>query len=139
MADGPNSLTDGIKGTFAVNQFWHGIAGKDLIATIDLGEEKTIQKLSLGCLQKYADWIMMPEWVKFEVSIDGEHFSEVQTVQNTVSQQDKTAHIKDFTVSFAPKKVRFVRATAEVLEQLPKGHAGEGKPAWIFADEFIIE
>lgn len=139
MADGPNSLTDGIKGTTAVNKFWHGISSKDLIATIDLGEEKKIQTLSLGCLQQYADWIMMPEWVKFEFSLDGIHFSEIGTIHNTVLQQDKTPTIKDFSIQFAPIKARYVRATAKVLNQLPKGHSGEGKPAWIFVDEFIVE
>ena len=139
MADGPNSLTDGIKGTTAINKFWHGIAAKDLIATIDLEEEKNIQSLSLGCLQNYNDWIMMPEWVKFEVSLDGIHFTLVETVANTVSTNDKTAQIKNFTASFSSMKARFVRVTAKVLDQLPKGHSGEGKPAWIFADEFIVE
>lgn len=139
MADGPNSLTDGIKGTTAINKFWHGIAAKDLIATIDLEEEKNIQLLSLGCLQNYNDWIMMPEWVKFEVSLDGVHFTLVETVANTVSTNDKTAQIKNFTASFSSMKARYVRVTAKVLDRLPKGHSGEGKPAWIFSDEFIVE
>ncbi|WP_439504270.1 glycoside hydrolase family 20 protein [Sediminibacterium sp.] len=139
MADGPNSLTDGIKGTTAINQFWHGISAKDLIAVIDLEEEKNIQLLSLGCLQNYNDWIMMPEWVKFEVSLDGVHFTEIKTVANTVSTSDKAAQIKNFTTSFTSMKARYVKVTAKVLDQLPKGHSGEGKPAWIFADEFIVE
>ncbi len=82
---------------------------------------------------------MMPEWVKFEVSLDGIHFTLVETVANTVSTNDKTAQIKNFTASFSSMKARFVRVTAKVLDQLPKGHSGEGKPAWIFADEFIVE
>lgn len=139
MADGPNSLTDGIKGTTAINQFWHGISAKDLIAVVDLEEEKNIQFLSLGCLQNYNDWIMMPEWVKFEVSLDGVHFTEIKTVANTVSTNDKIAQIKNFATSFTAMKVRYVKVTAKVLDQLPKGHSGEGKPAWIFADEFIVE
>jgi len=139
MADGPNSLTDGIKGTTTINQFWHGIAAKDLIAVVDLEEEKNIQLLSLGCLQNYNDWIMMPEWVKFEVSLDGTNFTEIKTVANPVSQQEKKALINNFTASFPSMKARFVRVTAKVLNQLPKGHSGEGKPAWIFADEFIVE
>lgn len=139
MADGPHSLTDGIKGTTAVNKYWHGISAKDLIATIDLEEEKSIQSLSLGFLQQYADWIMMPEWVTFEYSLDGIHFYAIATIQNTVSLQDKTPTIKDFQAKFAPVKARYVRATAKVLNQLPKGHSGEGKPAWLFVDEFIVE
>lgn len=139
MADGPNSLTDGIKGTTTVNKYWHGISGKDLIATIDMEVEKSIQSLSLGFLQQYADWIMMPEWVKFEFSLDGIHFTEIAIINNTVSQQDKTPTIKEFTATFTPIKARYVRASAKVLNQLPKGHSGEGKPAWIFVDEFIVE
>lgn len=139
MADGPNSLTDGIKGNTTINQFWHGIFGKDLIAVIDLKEIATIQMLSLGCLQNYNDWIMMPEWVKFEISEDGVNYREIKTVVNTVAQQNKTALINQFTTSFAPIKTRFIKITAKVLDQLPKGHAGEGKPAWIFADELIVE
>lgn len=139
MADGPNSLTDGIKGNTTINQFWHGIFGKDLIAVIDLKEIATIQMLSLGCLQNYNDWIMMPEWVKFEISEDGVNYSEIKTVVNTVAQQNKTALINQFSASFTPVKTRFIKVTAKVLDQLPKGHAGEGKPAWIFADELIVE
>jgi hexosaminidase len=47
--------------------------------------------------------------------------------------------INNFTATFPSLKARFVRVTAKVLNQLPKGHSGEGKPAWIFADEFIVE
>lgn len=81
----------------------------------------------------------MPEWVKFEVSLDGVHFTEIKTVANTVSTNDKIAQIKNFATSFTAMKARYVKVTAKVLDQLPKGHSGEGKPAWIFADEFIVE
>src|SRR5690348_12165408 len=50
MADGPNSLTDGVRGTKEVGKYWHGFEGKDLIATIDLGEEENNHTISLGCL-----------------------------------------------------------------------------------------
>lgn len=139
MADGPNSLTDGIKGTTTINQFWHGLFAKDLIAVVDLGEEKNIQSLSLGCLQNYNDWIMMPQWVKFEVSLDGINYVEVKTVSNPIGLNDKTPTIKNFIAAFSATKAKFVKVTAKVLDQLPKGHSGEGKPAWIFADEFIVE
>ncbi len=138
LADGPNSLTDGVRGTTTVGKYWHGFSGKDLIATIDLGEEQNIHSLALGCLQAYRDWIMLPQWVKFEVSSDGKNFTEVKTVSNDVSVNEQAAVIKDFTARFPQQKARFVRVTAKVLDQLPKGHAGEGKPAWIFADEIVV-
>lgn len=138
LADGPNSLTDGVRGTEAVGKYWHGFSGRDLIATIDLGKETALQSISLGCLQAYRDWIMMPEWVKFEVSTDGKNFTTVGDVNNTVSQEERVSVIKDFTARFPEQKARYVRVTAKVLEALPKGHSGEGKPAWIFADEIMV-
>lgn len=83
-AEGPNSLTDGVRGTTAVGKYWHGFSGKDLIATIDLGIEKTVHKIVLGCLQNYSDWIFLPNTVKFEISTDGQNFKEVKTVENPV-------------------------------------------------------
>ncbi|MEO6232458.1 MAG: family 20 glycosylhydrolase [Ferruginibacter sp.] len=136
-ADGPNSLTDGVRGTYAVGKYWHGFSGNDMIATIDLGEEKSIHSISLGCLQNYKDWIFMPSVVQFEISADGKTFTTLQTVNNTISTEDRNATIKDFTVAFSEQKARFVRVTA-TSTKCPKGHPGEGKPAWIFVDEVIV-
>lgn len=138
MADGPNSLTDGIRGTYNIGKYWHGIAGKDLIATIDLGQSEEIHSISLGCLQSYRDWIMMPQWVKFEISEDGISYQEVATVPNTVSENEQASTIKDFKADFGPLKARYVRVTAKALSGLPEGHPGAGRPAWIFSDEIIV-
>jgi hexosaminidase len=138
LADGPNSLTDGVRGTEAVGKYWHGFAGRDLIATIDLGKEQSIHNISLGCLQHYRDWIFMPQWVKFEISADGKNFTELKTVNNPVPLEEQASTIKNFVADFSEQKARFVRVTAKVLNALPQGHPGAGKPAWIFADEIVI-
>lgn len=139
MADGINSLTDGVRGKSAVNKFWHGFNKNNLVATVDLGAEKNISSITLGCLQHYRDWIFLPTAVKFEVSVDGKIFNEVTTVQNDVSVNTLALTIKDFAAKFAATNARYVRVTAFTLEACPKGHPGEGKPAWTFADELIIE
>ncbi|HEY1112667.1 MAG TPA: family 20 glycosylhydrolase, partial [Chitinophagaceae bacterium] len=138
MADGPNSLTDGVRGLYAVGKYWHGFHANDLVATIDLGKQQEVRSLALGCLQHYRDWIFMPQWVRFEVSMDGKEFTESGTVHNTVSANEQEATIKDFKAEFAPRSARFVRVTAKNLGSCPKGHSGEGKPAWLFADEIIV-
>ncbi|MBK8141613.1 MAG: family 20 glycosylhydrolase [Chitinophagaceae bacterium] len=137
MADGSNSLTDGVRGTGTVGKFWHGFSGKDLIATIDLEEAKNIQSLALGCLQNYNDWIFLPQSVKFETSVNGTDFEEVQTVNNLISINEKNAKF-DFKTSFPAKTVKFIRVTAK-NNICPPGHNGEGKPGWIFADEIIVD
>nr|WP_246186399.1 family 20 glycosylhydrolase [Phnomibacter ginsenosidimutans] len=139
QADGQNSLTDGIRGMHAVGKFWHGFSGKDLVATVDLGSSKTIQQVTLGCLQRYNDWIFLPQSVTVEYSVDGQNFSSLGTVNNTVSSDEKASIIKDFTVKAAAVQARYVRVTAKVIDACPKGHSGEGKPGWLFADEIIVE
>ncbi|MEP7231332.1 MAG: family 20 glycosylhydrolase [Ginsengibacter sp.] len=136
-ADGPNSLTDGVRGTAAVGKYWHGFSGRDLIATIDLGEEKNIQSIALGCLQHYNDWIFLPQSVKFETSNDGNVFTEIKTVNNPIDINQKNA-IFDFKANFPAQAVRYIRVTAK-NNLCPPGHSGAGKPGWIFADEIVVE
>lgn len=137
LADGPNSLTDGIRGTNAVGKYWHGFSGKDLIATIDLGETKTIQSVTLGCMQNYNDWIFLPQSARFESSVNGTDYEEIQIVNNLISINEKHAQF-DFKTFFPAKVARFIRVTAK-NNLCPPGHSGEGKPGWIFADEIIVE
>jgi hexosaminidase len=137
LADGPNSLIDGVRGTSAVGKYWHGFSGKDLIATVDLGQAKTIKNISLGCLQNYSDWIFLPQSVKFEVSVDGKTFTEVKTVNNPVDINQKSA-IHNFSAAISPQTAKFVRVTAR-NNNCPPGHSGAGKPGWLFADEIMVD
>ena len=137
LADGPNSLTDGVRGGFPVGKYWHGFSGVDVIATVDLGEVKEISSMTLGALQNYSDWIFLPKRVYFESSMDGITFDKVAKVENPISVEQKLI-LFDFKSEFAPKKARFVRAIAENLGGGPKNHPAEGKSVWIFVDEFIV-
>lgn len=137
LADGPNSLTDGVRGTNAVGKYWHAFQGNDLIATIDLGISKPIESIALGCLQNFNDWIFLPQSVKFETSLDGVTFTEIKTVINPIDVNQKSARY-DFKANFPSQLVRYVRVSAK-NNVCPIGHSGAGKPAWIFADEIIVE
>ncbi len=138
-ANGPNTLTDGIRGKLSHSQSWHGIDNNDLTATIDLGKSKEIKSITIGCLQNYNSWIFMPASVQFEISEDGQNFTLLSKVDNDIPLDLKAATIKDFKVMTSGKQARYIRATAQKIEGCPKGHPGEGKPAWIFADEIIVE
>ena len=47
--------------------------------------------------------------------------------------------LKDFTATFTPVTAGFVKVVAYNLGKCPKGHAGEGKDAWMFVDEIMVE
>jgi hexosaminidase len=138
-ADGINSLTDGVRGSFATGKYWHGFSKDNLIATVDLGSEKNISQIALGCLQSYRSWIFLPKSVQFEISTDGKNFTTAGAVINDIDATVTAPTIKNFTVKFAAVAARYVRLTAITLEACPKGHPGEGKPAWTFADEIVVE
>lgn len=138
-ANGPNSLTDGVRGTTSHGKYWHGFSGQDLIATIDLGKEASINKLTIGCLQNYKSWIFLPQQVKFEISNDGKNFTEAAVVPNNVSSSEGGEIIKDFIATLNGQKARYIRVTAKVIDGCPKGHPGEGHPGWLFADEIVVE
>lgn len=139
MAAGMNSLTDGIRGKSALNKSWHGFESNDLIATIDLGKSTSIHKLSIGCLQQYGSWIFLPSDVVFEVSTDGVNFTKVSVVKNDVDVNSRENIIKEFSSKINADNVRYVRVTAHSVKTCPAGHPGEGKNAWLFADEIVVE
>ena len=138
-ANGANSLSDGVRGTFNVSKYWHGFYAKDLIATIDLGAVTSVSKISLGCLQNTVDWIFLPSAVKFEISTDGINYNKVGQEEMPLEKTKESKVIYDFSAGFLSQKAKYVRVTAKILPALPKGHNGEGKPAWLFADEIAVE
>ncbi|MBO9619238.1 MAG: family 20 glycosylhydrolase [Niabella sp.] len=138
-ANGPATLTDGLRGTKDAGKQWHAFNGSDLVATIDLEKPVDARSVTLGCLQNYGQWIFFPQWVKFEVSADGTNYTELAMVKNTIPATDQSAQTKDFTARFDSRSFRYLRITAKNLGQCPKGHPGEGQPAWLFCDEIIVE
>lgn len=138
-ADGPNTLTDGIRGTTDIGRGWHAFSGEDLVATIDLGSSMEIGRLSLGCIQNWGQWIFLPSQVRFELSDDGVHFREAGVADNNVPMDLRDAVIKDFIITIPKQQARYVRVTARNAGPCPKGHPGEGQNSWIFADEVIVE
>lgn len=138
-ANGMATLVDGVRGTKDIGKQWHAFNKSDLVATIDLGQSVNAGSITLGCIQNYGQWVFFPQWVKFEVSDDGKQYTEIATVQNTVPVYDKSIQTKDFTTNFSQRNFRYVRITARNLGVCPKGHPGEGQPAWLFCDEIIVE
>ena len=119
---------------------WQGYHGVDIVATIDFGETKEINKIGMGFLQDENSWIFMPEWVEFEISTDGENFQKLNRVKNTIEPKESGGIIKDFEVDFTkPVKIRFVKVLAKNRGNCPGWHKGAGNKSWIFADEVWVE
>jgi len=118
---------------------WLGFAGQDLEATLDFGKPTKIARLELGFLRDVGVWVMLPAEVEFLVSDDGKTFRSVGLVKNDVDDRDSKPLVKDFSAKTGGSSARFVRVRAKNYGKLPAWHPGAGNPAWLFADELIVE
>ena len=137
---GDNALINILRGG---NEFrtgnWQGFEGKDLIATVNLGKETEINKLSLSCLQDIRSWIWFPKEVIFYTSNDGNNFTLVGKVKNDSPITKEGNYLKNFTVEIGSVKAKYIKVEAINYGENPPWHLSPGGTAWLFADEIIIE
>ncbi len=138
-AGGLKALIDHLRGgeNFRTGA-WQGYYGVDLIATVDLGQPKKINRLAGSFLQEVYSWIWMPTEVEYFISNDGKSFRSVGKVKNTVPIDADGAFIQEMEVR--PRtNARYVKMVAKTIGTCPEGHVGAGQKAWIFCDELVIE
>lgn len=138
-ASGEMALIDGIRGpTNFRTGSWQGYYGVDLDVVIDLGKPQTVSEVSTGFLQEIYSWIFLPSEVEYAISIEGEKYTVVGTVDNDVPQERGGVVLKDFTLRLTDKRARYMRVRARNIGECPPWHVGAGRKAWIFADEIVI-
>ncbi|MBN3034289.1 MAG: GH92 family glycosyl hydrolase [Bacteroidales bacterium] len=138
-AGGDMALIDFIRGpkNFRTGA-WQGYQGADLDVLVDLGSLHLITRLETGFLQDAGSWIFMPPEVSYFISENGRDFRLAGTVNNDIDPKQQGTVIRNFSLNVAAK-TRFIRVIAKNRGVCPEWHAGDGQPAWIFADEIVIE
>ena len=117
---------------------WQGYQGADLVAILDFGSVKPINKITLGTLQDTNVWIVFPPKVEYWVSDDNKEYKLIATVDTKVDIKDMTVQMQDFTANLNTK-ARFVKVVAKQYGPLPDWHPFKGSPSYIFADEITVE
>jgi len=136
--NGPSTLTDGRFGSRAHgDRRWLGFSDVDLDATVDLGSAKPVGRIAIDCMQAQGPWIFFPPSVEFGISVDGDAWSTVGTVETPVVP-DNERRVRLIEVEAGGRSARYVRVHAR-NQSLPDWHPAAGESAWIFADEIIIE
>jgi predicted alpha-1,2-mannosidase len=118
---------------------WQGYEGVDLEAIVDLGKTQNIRSISTGFLQDVNAWIFMPQQVDFYTSVDGRSWRLIANVETPVEATDWEPQTTDFTAKTDGAKARYIKVVGHNIGQCPAWHKGAGDPAWIFADEIVIE
>jgi hypothetical protein len=123
---GVQGLTDGHLGRSPdfLNPQWLGIEGKNLEATIDLGQVIAVREVGGHFLQHVGAGIRIPRQMDVLVSEDGKAFRKVATV--THRRDERPAYLKTLTAAPEGVRGRFVRVVAHTNGQ------------WLFADEVFV-
>lgn len=139
-AQGQYSLVNGVKGTNSYSDGnWQGFLGNDMVATLDLGKVTNINRIEVNALQNNASWIFFPQEALFFVSSDGESYTTLGRMVNQVSPKEGGKLIQTFSVEQKADNIRFVKVHLCNLGVCPQWHSGEGKEAWLFVDEIVVE
>lgn len=133
-----NALVDGIIGNSDYKNLWQGYRKKDLDVVIDLGKQIAVKSIEIGFLQSQLHSILLPSNVEFELSVDGEKFNAVGSMQYHTTETVPDFQKKQFSAHFKEVTARYVRVHATNLSALPAWHIRPGQETFIFADEIQI-
>ena len=140
-AGGDNALIDGLRGSLDFRTgAWQGYQDTDVIATVDLGEIKSINLITVNFLEDQRSWIFFPTEVSCWVSKDGKQFSLFEKRKLDPVQPSEEIKIKKVEFKQPRNHYRYVKIIAKNLGNVPKWHLGapQNGKAWIFTDEIEI-
>jgi len=138
-ADGAATLLDGLHGPVDHSFAWLGWEGKHLEAIIELGPVTPVQSVAVDFLQSIGSWIWLPLQLEVELSTDGVTWEQVGSVQASADEHQGPIFTESFGVEFAPRPASHVRIRATSRQTCPDWHIGADAPAWIFADEIVVQ
>ena len=137
---GAITLVDGMKGndSYATGA-WLGFVGGDVEAIIDLGQETEIKRVATNAIVDMSAWIMGSTGLAVSVSDDNKEFREVAVKDIPAETNIDKKGVENYEITFDPVKARYVKVVIKRSPALPKGHAGEGKAAYMFIDEIEVD
>jgi hypothetical protein len=136
---GPTGLADGREGTEDYRDpQWMGFYGTDLEAVIDLGVPADVTTLGVHCLQFVDSGIYLPKEVRFAVSHDGAHFTEIGRAGPSFTVEALGPETATLMAKNLKGHGRWVRLQAVNIGAIPPRHKAAGAKAWLFADELLV-
>lgn len=139
-ASGKMSLVDGKTGSpdFTDGR-WQGFEGKDMEVVIDIGREMPVWRITASFLQSLPVWIFHPIEISFSISSNGKEYRMMGVIDNYPDRATMNDGKKYFEALVYGAPARYIRVRAKSIGLCPPWHHGAGGPAWLFADEIIVE
>ncbi|SHM60793.1 hexosaminidase [Chryseobacterium carnipullorum] len=132
---GAFTLVDGIIGnTRQLGKTWLGFQGKDVVATIDLGQKTSFSEVYFNTLENKGSWIHLAKSAKIFVSDDGRNFKMIKEI-GTQEIQDSKGKI---TLNVGNQTSKYIKLIIENAGIIPAGNPGADSKAWLFVDEIGV-
>ncbi len=135
----PAVLTDGLPGDSYELKTMAGVEGRDLEATIDLGDPMLVERLSISFLHRPQSWIFQPAYIEFFISTDGQQYKSRGRLTPNRRLDELRPALDTFTVQMRTQTARYIKVVGKNRGTCPPGHPHAGKPAWVFAGEVEVE
>ncbi len=138
--DGDKTLIDFQRGgdTFRSGK-WYAWQGFNCVATLDLGKETDVSKVTAGAFEDTGGWIFFPKGMRVSTSTDGKNFKKVKEGNYPVATGTTKPGAKLFTESFAKTQARYVKVEVLSVLKNPSWHPNKGEKCWVFVDEILVE
>ena len=144
----PNDKYQGKKGKTLMDQKrgstnfvdgnWLGFEGKHLNAVVELKEQNTISKVSIGALSAPASWIFYPTSFVVSVSNDGTNFKEVGRKDMGEEKPNAEVKLTFFDLDIPTTQAKYVKLSIKSPLKNPDWHTDPGGKSWIFIDEVVL-
>lgn len=118
---------------------WLGFEGVSPAIDLDFSELKSTRSIRIGYLDSPNSWIFPPLEIRIEASVDGNKFVPIKTMTSEEIIQKTKSGRNWASIYFDPIKAQVIRIFIKSQGQCPQGHPGEGKSAWLFLDEVVVE
>lgn len=141
--DGAFTLVNGVQNEMGLNRSTEflGFLGTDMDATIDLGKDMEVSKVTLHTLSQNGSWIYLPLQVKVTY-IPNVDFTEadLKNFPSTTRLVDPVEDKGAKTISVENiQRCRYIKVVARNFGIIPSGNPGAGNPAWLFVAEIEVE
>lgn len=118
---------------------WLGFEGVDLHASMMLSEMTDVSRVMIGYLNNPDAWIFPPENISVMGSVDGQRYVNLGGMDEAQIKSQTRKGRNQSTISLQPSKLRYLKVYIANTGVCPRGHPGEGEPAWLFVDEIIVQ
>ena len=114
---------------------WLGFEGKDFIATIDLAQTESLEKLTMRFFNGPGHWIYPPRQIEVLTSSDGETFDTVRKEKIESDEEKVIQHV----VELDNVEARYIQIRVSRFGIIPEDRPGAGYEAWLFVDEILLQ